>query len=273
VAQIIIITDLDGTLLHPETYSFDKAMPSLKLIKERNIPLIFCSSKTRAEIEIYRERLENKHPFISENGGGIFIPEGYFRFPIEGNLKDDFKIITLGRHYNEIRRIFLDIRRKTGIRVRGFGDMNTEDVSLLTGITIFDAGLAKEREFDETFIFEEGEERVSEFLYAIESSGLQWTRGRYYHILGAHDKGKAVMILKGYYEKVFDRIIIIGLGDSINDLTLLRNVDYPVLVRKEDGSYDPGIGLPYLIRANGVGPEGWNEAVVLIIDKIIRENK
>jgi len=72
MAKIIVFTDLDGTLLHPRTYSFEAAMPALKLIKEKDIPLILCSSKTRAEIEVYRKKLDNQHPFVSENGGGIF---------------------------------------------------------------------------------------------------------------------------------------------------------------------------------------------------------
>ena len=72
MAKIIVFTDLDGTLLHPRTYSFEAAMPALKLIKEKDVPLILCSSKTRAEIEVYRKKLDNQHPFVSENGGGIF---------------------------------------------------------------------------------------------------------------------------------------------------------------------------------------------------------
>lgn len=78
MANLIIFTDLDGTLLHPMTYSFEEAMPALKLCRERGIPLILCSSKTRAEIEVYRQRLKNEHPFIPENGGGIFIPKRIF---------------------------------------------------------------------------------------------------------------------------------------------------------------------------------------------------
>ena len=72
MSKIIVFTDLDGTLLHPKTYSFEAAMPALKLIKEKDIPIILCSSKTRAEIEVYRKKLDNQHPFVSENGGGIF---------------------------------------------------------------------------------------------------------------------------------------------------------------------------------------------------------
>src|SRR5438309_6975029 len=40
------------------------------------VPLIFVTSKTRAELEILRRKLSNAHPFVTERGGGIFIPEG-----------------------------------------------------------------------------------------------------------------------------------------------------------------------------------------------------
>jgi mannosyl-3-phosphoglycerate phosphatase len=38
--KIVVFTDLDGTLLDYYTYSFEKAMPALQLLKEREIPLI-----------------------------------------------------------------------------------------------------------------------------------------------------------------------------------------------------------------------------------------
>lgn len=52
-APLIILPDLDGTLLDPRhAYSFQEALPALKAINHRHIPLILCSSKTRAEIEL-----------------------------------------------------------------------------------------------------------------------------------------------------------------------------------------------------------------------------
>src|SRR5512135_2792694 len=76
--KIVIFTDLDGTLLDEVNYSWSEAQPALNLIKSGATPLILCSSKTRAELEAYRVQLDNHHPFIAENGGGIFIPRGYF---------------------------------------------------------------------------------------------------------------------------------------------------------------------------------------------------
>jgi mannosyl-3-phosphoglycerate phosphatase len=78
----IVFSDLDGTLLDHETYSYEKAKNSLELLKKEEIPLILCTSKTRGEIEFWREKIDNKDPFISENGGGIFVPRSYFPFNV-----------------------------------------------------------------------------------------------------------------------------------------------------------------------------------------------
>ena len=74
--KAIIFTDLDGTLLDRETYSFEPAQSALHLIKQKGIPLILSTSKTRAEIELYRKRLENK----AEDKTGVFLHFGFFYF-------------------------------------------------------------------------------------------------------------------------------------------------------------------------------------------------
>jgi mannosyl-3-phosphoglycerate phosphatase family protein len=50
----------------------------LELLKERNIPLILASAKTRLEQNRIREDLDLSDPYIVENGGAVVIPKGYF---------------------------------------------------------------------------------------------------------------------------------------------------------------------------------------------------
>lgn len=265
--KIIIFTDLDGTLLHPGTYSFDEARPALELIRQRNIPLILCSSKTRAEIEVYRRGLGNDHPFISENGGGVLIPEGYFPLSVDGEIQDGHRLIRFGSPYQELRNVLTDLRERLSIQVRGFGDMSAQEIAALSGLTESEAALAKMREFDEPFIFEGSDAKADVFLQAIEARGYRWTRGRFHHITGENDKGRAAAFLNGLYEKKYGLLRTIGIGDSLNDLPLLRAVDRPVLVRKENGTYEEGIILPNLIRADGIGPRGWNRAVMELLSE------
>jgi mannosyl-3-phosphoglycerate phosphatase len=261
--QFMIFTDLDGSLLHPRTYSFEDAMPALELLREKGVPLVLCSSKTRAEIEVYRKRLDNRHPFIVENGGGIFIPEGYFPFPVDGEARGGYRVIHLGTAYREIRKQFARLRDELKIPAIGFGDMTPDEVVSLTGLTENEATLAMQREYDEPFVFSHApDERL---LSAIEATGLRWTQGRFFHIMGNHHKGKAVTMLRAFFERAQGPAITIGLGDGLNDLPFLLAVDRPVLIRKENGSYDPRVTIPGLYRTEGIGPRGWNEAIVTLL--------
>lgn len=261
--QLIIFTDLDGTLLDYSTYSFDAALPALKLFREKNIPLIICSSKTRKEIEYYRKKLGNTHPFISENGGGIFIPKGYFDFRVESSEfrvheENDYLVIRLGAKYSDLRKAITELREE-GFDVRGFGDMTAKEIAEIANMGIDEAEMAKERDFDEPFIFEGNEEKLFE---TIKAKGFNYTQGRFFHVLGNSDKGKAISILIDIYKIKFGEIITISIGDSPNDIPMLEKVDYPIIVQKPDGNYDSRINVPGLIRAEGIGPEGWNMAVI-----------
>ena len=73
---LLVFSDLDGSLLDHHDYSFGAALPAIEALRQRGVPLILCSSKTRAEIEPLRARLDNRDPFIVENGAAVFIPCG-----------------------------------------------------------------------------------------------------------------------------------------------------------------------------------------------------
>jgi len=259
--KTLIFSDLDGTLLDAVRYSFNDALPALSLIQAHGVPLVLCSSKTRAEIEACRQRMHNFHPFITENGGGIFIPQGYFSALVDS--VDGYQRITLGTPYAEIRRHFVALRERLGASVRGFADMTVEEVAELTGLSCDDAILSKQRDFDEPFVFDGVPD--ARFLQAIEDAGLHWTQGRVFHIMGKHDKGLAVKTLKTLYEREYGEIYSIGLGDSLNDLPLLQAVDRPVLIRHEDGSFDSRIAIAGLMKTQSPGPQGWNEAVLKLL--------
>jgi HAD superfamily hydrolase (TIGR01484 family) len=77
----IIFTDLDGTLLDHTTYGWKEAVPALDICRRRGVPVVFASSKTRAEMDVLRRRMSLSDPFISENGGGVFFPRETFSAP------------------------------------------------------------------------------------------------------------------------------------------------------------------------------------------------
>ncbi len=279
-SKLIIFTDLDGTLLDSK-YSFEKALPALRALKRKNIPLILCSSKTKTEIEHCRRKLNNDHPFISENGGGIFIPKKYFNFKIssirnhyihkaEFYIEEEKKhiVIRLGHLYPELRKTLKELRKK-GLDAKGFGDMTTKEVAMLTGLPKSLAIKAKHRDFDEPFVFKGNKSELNKLKYHIKSKGLTLTQGTYYHVMGDGNKGRAVQILKKLFLRENKKLITIALGDNPNDIEMFKKVDYPVVVQKPDGSYDKRIRIKKIIKADGIGPIGWNRAVKKLLSSLL----
>lgn len=266
--RIIIYTDLDGSLLDAATYSFDAAKPALSALHKLGAALIFVSSKTRAEIEPLRHRLNHLHPFIVENGGALYVPKGYFSFAIDATAPGEkYDVVALGTPYVHLRIALKKMSQDLGCHLRGMGDCSIEEVTKLTGLSLDEASLATEREYDEPFMVVGTECSWSRLQKAAEAQGLQCTRGgRFYHLMGANDKGIASRRLMSWYRRLEQKdgrpAVSIGIGDSLNDLPMLAAVDYPILVQKPDYSYDPDVQLPHLIRALGVGPVGWNRSLM-----------
>ncbi len=266
---ILVFTDLDGTLIDHNTYSWEGAREALEEGKRRGVPIVVCTSKTRAEIEVYREEMGLGDPFISENGGAIFIPRGYPWINVnqirgERRVKrGKYTIIELGVRYKLLRSKLREIRELGIGDICGFGDMSAEELSQDSGLSLEEARLAKRREYDEAFRFEGDEKRLIE---EIERRGLKWTRGgRYWHIMGNNDKGKAVRILTDLFKSGGGKIESVGIGDSLNDEPMLRSVDVPILVQKPDGSYDARVQVTGLILADAPGPVGWNRMIMRIL--------
>ena len=271
--QLIIFTDLDGTFLDYDTYSFSALGHILVRLEKMQVPLIFCSSKTRAEIEAVRQKCNNSHPFISENGGGVFIPEGYFPFSIQGSINQGgYEVVRLGASYAELVEALREASAITGVAVRGFNDMTPEEVALECNLSITEARLAQQREFDEPFhLLKQEAEAERRLCKAIEESGYHCTRGsRFFHILRKSDKGKAVNLLISFYRKLKSSLITISLGDSLNDLPMLRETDSAVLVQKSNGGYDEEVlrEMPDITRAPAPGPQGWAYALSHFLEKL-----
>jgi predicted mannosyl-3-phosphoglycerate phosphatase (HAD superfamily) len=81
--------------------------------------------------------------------------------------------------------------------------------------------------------------------------------------MGGGGKGKAAEILSRLYRKMWGEIRTVGLGNGLNDLPLLEQVDIPILVQKRDHSWED-MNLPRLRKVQGVGPEGWSRAIAEI---------
>lgn len=252
---LVVFTDLDATLLDEATYSFDPAREALAALTERHIPLVLCSSKTRAEMERWALALGTSWPLVAENGGSIlWAQRGGYRAQPRGTPR------------SQLVSALADIAVETGSVLRGFASLSLDEVEALTGLGPAAAGEAMAREHDEPFLLEAGD--VAAVAAAAERRGLRVTRGgRFHHLTGPADKGGAVGEILATYRADGPPVTGVALGDAANDLSMLTAVDRPIVVPRPDGAPDAGLArsLPHAELAPAPGPEGWNAAVLAVL--------
>jgi mannosyl-3-phosphoglycerate phosphatase len=256
VPTLLVATDLDGTLLD-ETYGLEPARPALAALAGAGAWVVLASSKTRAEMEPLARQLGLRTPLIVENGGALLVPDE------EGV----YQSVAAGVPYAELRAALDEIARETGAALRGFSSLGVEAVAALTGLDLAAARLALRREHDEPFVLAD-EGQAAAVVAAAERRGLRVTRGgRFFHLSGDHDKGRALASLLELFGRDAQRLSTVGLGDAPNDLPLLRAVRRAIVIPRPDGTLDPTLvaALPRAEAAPAAGPAGWNDAVLTVL--------
>ena len=273
--RIAIFTDLDGTLIRHEDYSFGPVRSLLRKLQFKHIPVVLASSKTRAEIEHYRREMKVADPFIVENGSAIVIPQDYFephylrRHRARVRNQADTVCIELGRPYGELVQALTESRAEARVALVGFHEMHLDQIIEHTGLDRRQARLAAKREYDEPFVIPGNPlpETVRKVRQLAARQGFRIVKGgRFYHLTGRSSKGRAVRVLIQLYRMAYQVEVFIGLGDSENDLSLLQNVTIPVLMAKPDGTFDATIlrRMPGVKRALA-GPVGWLQVVSTLL--------
>jgi mannosyl-3-phosphoglycerate phosphatase len=262
MAQLLVFSDIDGTLIDFNSYSYAESAPAVAALLARGIPLILCSSKTRAEQESLRRALAISDPFIVENGGAIFIPPGAFDFDFAHRMIAGWQVIELGQTAVHIRQALAAIRRETGLAFQGFADLSAAAVAAVSGLDEAAAARAQQREYSETLVTPFTAMELKRLAAALAARGLAIVSGGKFHtVTGAgSDKGTAVARLTALYRQKFGGALTIGLGDSANDRPMLAAVDRPYLVQRPGGAWQE-MDVRGLERVTAVGPDGWRRVI------------
>jgi mannosyl-3-phosphoglycerate phosphatase len=267
----IVLTDLDGTLLDHDSYSSKPAHDALSRLALSNIPCIFNTSKTFAEVAQLRRDMHITSPFVCENGSALFIAKNNGQFNPLSTQQQDYNSEVLATPYADLIKI-LYLARQQGFNFRSFNDMPANEVAAITGLSEDKAWLAKQRSASEPLLWRGHKEELPAFRQFIESHKLQLIQGgRFYHVMGASDKANANHFFRNYYaeqhEVTPEKIGIIALGDGENDRNMLEQANYPIVIPAAENT-TLQLNNPNTIIAKHAGPVGWNQEILKLIEQL-----
>lgn len=253
--QLLIFTDLDGTLLEHGSYSYAPAAEALAQLHIRRIPLILASSKTAAEIAPLHKALNlGDWPAIVENGSGIYDPTS----GVSGADSD----------YQTVRAALDSLPDRLRRSYRGFGDMSVAEVVEATGLPPEGAALAKTRAFSEPGVWSGTAADETAFLEALAQEGIKGRRGgRFLTLSLGRTKADAMTEIIAQ----LGAETTIALGDAPNDAEMIAGATYGVWIKNDDAPpvpHDPDADQSRIRYTTESGPTGWNTAILQLLQEL-----
>ena len=258
--KVVIFTDLDGSLLHRETFKFDTIKDYISSLIDQGIIIIPNSSKTEKEIEKFSEELGVKLPYISENGSSI---QGLNLI----NVNFPNKII-LSREKEELLKIFKDkVPEQLRDKCVQISKIIKKEQEKIFGQTDDKLKNALNRKYTLPFLFVGNKNEKNKLTKILNSNLLTLQEGgRVLNLCDNINKIKSMNRVIKILKKTEDKIKTIGVGDNYNDLEMLKNCDVPCLVFNDQFKLDK-INIDNLIFSNKPSPEGWADVIKKALEK------
>lgn len=268
--NIIIFSDIDGSFMNHENYSFDE----LKLFVARIskiCKIIFVSSKTYEEIIKLKKKLKISFPFIVENGACIFFPKN------DLNIKrGKINFIEIGDHvgYKISRFVSKDYKLKLNFlkkefSFKFFSEINIKNAKKITNLNFSSLLDSKKRMFTDPIFWQDKENKILDFQSRLKDLKLETSiGGRFIHVSDNFNKGKSVnRFLDIIKSNCNQNPLTISVGDSHNDLSMLETTDYSCVVKNAKKKNLILKKTKNKYYSKHFAPEGWKESLNYIFKK------
>jgi len=269
----VIFTAVEGALLDPKSQSWSAATEALGEIERHHVPLVLVTSGTRAELEAFRVKIGHGHPFITESGGGLFLPDSYFTQKLRGAVRvGRYFCVAFGRPYAEAVAAAEELAEESGANIVGYSQMSAREIARNTGESARQAELAKRREFSERFFFAgNADSAEAKFEHAARERGWEAIRGEpFWELRRGNDEARALRhFMRLVRESQHARLRAVAIGSSARDLPLLAAADQAVVLPHRGQEFEQALTsrLPNAIPGDASGPAGWNDAVLKLLEE------
>lgn len=254
---VITFVDIDAIPL-PSIESRRQLADLLEALARERIMLVFCTRRTRAQVETTRQAFGVFHPFVCEGGAAAFVPERYFGSDLENRRKvGGYQAVEFATAYEDVVESVRRAADRLNLGVLGFNDMSVEQVARECGLSLLEARLAKLREYSESFRLLCANPVAERRLFrALEGAGLTCCRGQeFHHATTAKGPQEAITVLATLYRIAFGSVVTAGTRDGNGEREILPYVELP-LDRVD------------LDRGDPLAAQRWLESIVHRIDNL-----
>lgn len=268
--DIIIFSDIDGSFMNHDDYSFDELKPFIKKISQIS-QIIFVSSKTYAEIIKLKKKLKISFPFIVENGACIFFPKNDFtkiRNKINSFEFGDYIGCKISKFIANDYKTKLNFLKKE-FDFKFFSEMSTSNSKKITNLNPSSLIDSKKRMFTDPIFWQDKKHKIFDFQTRLKDLNLETSfGGRFIHVSDNFNKGKSIrkfLNLINVNQK--KALLTISVGDSDNDVSMLEITDYSCIVKNTKKKNLILKKLTNKYYSKNIAPEGWKESLIQIFKK------
>jgi predicted mannosyl-3-phosphoglycerate phosphatase (HAD superfamily) len=186
-----------GKVLH----HFDEFLEELA---RAQMPCVWMTGWTRAQLDEPRRRLGQSDPYIGENGCGVYLPEDYFHLKGSNTIRlGRYTCIPVAKPQPAAAEALEELSSEMGISVVPLRKLSHRELSQNTGLPAKDADLIRLRDFDELFFFAGASDKdVARFRAEAITRGLVVrSAGQFWSLSSGGNLGKSVRELGALYDR------------------------------------------------------------------------
>lgn len=152
------------------------------------IPAVWLTSRSRLQLDEPRRKYGHAHPFVAEDGCGVYLPEDYFHLRPEtsGSRRGRsgksstlrlgrFTCIPIAQRLPAASDALESLSAETSAPIVTLQSLSSRELAQNTGLPARQAELARQRDFDERFFFAgASNEQVAHFLAEGRRKGVEF---------------------------------------------------------------------------------------------------
>jgi mannosyl-3-phosphoglycerate phosphatase len=245
-----------------------KSVPGLDeftaALDHRGTPAVWLTSRTRLQLDDPRRKLAHTHPFIAEDGCGVFLPEDYFHLRPQSSTSQPrgtatvrlgrFTCLPIAEQQPAASEALETLAAETGVSVVSLRSLPPRELAQNANLPPREADLARQRDFDELFFFAGASDPdIENFKVAGRTQNIQL---RQRGILWSLAIGASVRRCVGELSKLYDRALrsharSVGIATPGQEGDLFAACDRSILLTEECG--DQQESLPARAATHGHG--------------------